>query len=66
MLHGIRVLKQVVLPWFGTNRIVCADSYFASSVGAAKELFRNGRRFIGVINTARGREMSLRRVLIRD
>jgi hypothetical protein len=30
---------------------VCADSYFAS-VGAAKELFRNGLRFIGVVKTA--------------
>ena len=51
MLHGTNVLKHVVSPWFGSNRIVCADSYFAS-VGAAKELFRNGLRFIGVVKTA--------------
>ena len=51
LLHGTHVLKHVVLPWFGTNRIVCADSYFAS-VGAAKELYRNGLRFIGVVKTA--------------
>ena len=49
--HGTNVLKHVVSPWFA-NRIVCADSYFAS-VGAAKELFRNGLRFIGVVKTAR-------------
>jgi hypothetical protein len=30
---------------------VCADSYFAS-VGAAKELYRNGLQFIGVVKTA--------------
>ena len=51
LLHGTNVLKQVVSPWFGSNRIVCADSYFAS-VGAAEELFRNGLRFIGVVKTA--------------
>ena len=45
------MLKHVVSPWFGSNRIVCADSYFAS-VGAAKELFRNDLRFIGVVKTA--------------
>ena len=51
LLHGTNVLKHVVSPWFGSNRIVCADSYFAS-VGAAKELFCNGLRFIGVVKTA--------------
>jgi hypothetical protein len=51
LLHGTNVLKHVVSPWFGSNRIVCADSYFAS-VGAAKELYRNGLRFIGVVKTA--------------
>jgi hypothetical protein len=51
LLHGTQVLKSVVSPWFGSNRIVCADSYFAS-VGAAKELYRNGLRFIGVVKTA--------------
>ena len=35
LLHGTKALKDVVSPWFGTNRIVCADSYFAS-VGATK------------------------------
>jgi hypothetical protein len=30
---------------------VCANSYFPS-VGLAKELFRNGLRFIGVVKTA--------------
>ncbi len=51
LLHGTNVLKHVVSPWFGSNRIVCADSYFAF-VGAAKELFRNVLRFIGVVKTA--------------
>jgi hypothetical protein len=48
LLHGTNVLKHVVSPWFGSNRIVCADSYFASG-GAAKELFHNGLRFIGLV-----------------
>ena len=51
LLHGTQVLKSVVSPWFGSNRIVCADSYFAS-VAAAKELYQNGLRFIGVVKTA--------------
>jgi hypothetical protein len=51
LLHGTNVLKHVVLPWFGMNCIVCADSYFAS-VGAAKELYHNGLRFIGVLKPA--------------
>ena len=51
LLHGTNMLKHVVSPWFGSNWIVCANSYFAS-VGAAKELFRYGLRFIGVVKTA--------------
>ena len=53
LLHGTQVLKDVVSPWFGSNHIVCADSYYFASVGAAKEpLYRNGLRFIGVDKTA--------------
>ena len=44
-------LVTSVLLWFGTDIIVCADSSFAF-VGASKELFRNGLRFIGVLMTA--------------
>ena len=51
LLHGIQVLKDLVMPWANTDRIVCADSYFAS-VGAALELKRIGLRFIGVVKTA--------------
>ena len=29
-LHGTRVMKQLVLPWRNSGRVVCADSYFAS------------------------------------
>ena len=49
--HGTQVLKSVVSPWFGSNHIACADSYFAL-VGAAKELYRNGLCFIGVVKPA--------------
>jgi hypothetical protein len=51
LLHGTAVLKYLVLPWARTDRIVCADSYFAS-VGTLKELKRIGLRFIGVVKTA--------------
>lgn len=37
LLHGTMVMKQLILPWANTNRIVCADSYFAS-VPSAEEL----------------------------
>jgi hypothetical protein len=51
LLHGTSVLKNLVLPWANTNRIVCGDSYFAS-VGACEEMKRIGLRFIGVVKTA--------------
>ena len=28
--HGTKVLKKIVMIWANTDRIVCADSYFAS------------------------------------
>ena len=37
MNHGTRILLDLLQPWFNSNRIVCADSYFAS-VNAANEL----------------------------
>ena len=37
--------------WANTDRIVCADSYFAS-VPAAEELWKHGLRFFRVIRTA--------------
>ena len=51
LLHGTRVLKALVAPWTNSNRIVCADLYFAS-VGCCEELKRIGLRFIGVVKTA--------------
>ena len=50
-LHGAKVLLNLVFPWKDTNRIVCADSYFASVPGA-RLLHKNGLRFIGVVKTA--------------
>jgi hypothetical protein len=51
VLHGTSVLSYLVSPWTGTDRIVCADSYFAS-VQAAEHLLSMGLRFIGVVKTA--------------
>ena len=49
--HTAAILWKLILPWTPTNRIVCADSYFAS-VPAAKLLSRHGLQFIGVVKTA--------------
>jgi hypothetical protein len=51
MLHGTQVLRELVYPWRNTERVVCADSYFAS-VKAVEELRRLRLRFIGVVKTA--------------
>ena len=51
LLHGASVMKELVLSWLHTDRIVCGDSYFAS-VPAAQMLSRNGMRCIGVVKTA--------------
>jgi Transposase IS4 len=49
--HGTKILLKLVRPWNNTNRVVCADSYFAS-VQTAKELLRVGLKFIGCVKTA--------------
>lgn len=50
--HGTSVLKELLHPFRGyRNRIVCADSYFAS-MQTARALFEMGFRFIGVVKTA--------------
>ena len=51
MSHGTALTHRLVAPWMHTNRIVCADSYFAS-VETAHTLYKSGMRFIGVIKTA--------------
>lgn len=51
MNHGPAVIRRLTAPWAGTNRIVCADSYF-SSVATAEELSKVNLRFIGVVKTA--------------
>ena len=43
-----KVLKEFVIPWANTDRIVCADSYL-TSVPSTEELCKHGLRFIGVI-----------------
>jgi hypothetical protein len=51
LIHGCKVLKELVKPWFHTSRVVCGDSYFAS-VFTAIEMRRLGLGFIGVVKTA--------------
>ena len=49
--HGTKVLMDLVAPWNFTDRIICADSYFASKQ-SADMLMKFGLRFIGVVKTA--------------
>jgi hypothetical protein len=51
LLCGMVILKSLVLPWARTDRIVCADSYFAL-VGALQGFKWNGLHLIGVVKTA--------------
>jgi len=51
LLHGTKVLSELVSPWYHTDCVVCADSYFAS-VPAAEYLLERGLKFIGVVKTA--------------
>ena len=48
--HGALVLRHLVEPWKRSQRVVCADSYFAS-VFATEYLRSIGFRFIGVVKT---------------
>lgn len=50
--HGAAVLLRLVEAWFHTNRVVCADSIFAS-VETAKKLLDKGLKFTGVVKTAK-------------
>ena len=65
MNHGTNVLIDLVRPLANTDRVIVADSYFAS-VQAASALFNMGLRFIGTVKTAtRGFPMHfLQRVLL--
>ena len=50
-LHGTAVTLRLLQPWFHTNRVVCADSYFAS-VHTADLLYEKGLRFTGAVKTS--------------
>lgn len=49
--HGTAVLKKLVSAWAFSERIVCADSYFAS-VNCCEALREMGLKFVGVVKTA--------------
>jgi Transposase IS4 len=51
LLHGTKILMYLIVPWHFSDRMVCADSYFAS-VGAAEELPQMRMRFLGVVITS--------------
>lgn len=51
LLHGAKVMRDLLMPWMHSDRIVCGDSYFAS-VPAATMMMRYGMRFIGVVKSA--------------
>ena len=49
--HGVKVLKELISPWTGSGRLVCADSYVVS-VQAAEIMYHEGLKCIGVVKTA--------------
>ena len=49
--HGTQVILELLRPIANTDRVVVADSYYAS-VQTARELWRIKLRFIGVLKTA--------------
>lgn len=49
--HGTKVIQYLCGPWAKTHRTVYANSYFAS-VQTARELYRMGLRFTGVVKTS--------------
>jgi len=49
--HGTTVAKELSKPYANSDHIIVGDSYFAS-VQCAKELWKIGLRFIGVVKTA--------------
>ena len=51
LLHGAKVMRDLLMPWMHSDRIVCGDSYFAS-VPAATMMMRFGMQFIGVVKSA--------------
>jgi hypothetical protein len=51
VLHGSAVLFDLVEHFAGSNRIICADSYFAS-VQSAEGLAEMGLKFIGVVKNS--------------
>jgi hypothetical protein len=51
-LHGCDVLYELVRPWANSDRLVVADSYFASVTTAIYLKKNAGLRFIGVVKTA--------------
>lgn len=54
LTNGVRVLRELCLPWACRERHVFGDSYFAS-VSACEELFKIGLRFTGPVKTATSR-----------
>ena len=52
LLHGTKVMLNLLQPWVNKQwHVVSADSYFAS-VQACDKLKKHGLRFIGVVKTA--------------
>ena len=51
LLHGTKLFLGLVEGYVNTNRIICADSYFAS-VEVCVELKKIGLRFIGVVKNS--------------
>ncbi len=51
LLHGAKVVQDLVMPWMHYDRVAYGNSYF-SSVPAARMMMRYGMGFIGVVKSA--------------
>jgi hypothetical protein len=51
LLHGAKVMQDLVMPWMHSDRVAYGNSHFAS-VPAARMMMRYGMGFIGVVKSA--------------
>ncbi len=52
LLHGAKVMQDLVMPWMHSNRDVCGNSYFASVPATYMMIMRYGMQLIGVVKSA--------------
>ena len=62
MLHGVKMLKQLISSWSRSERFVCVDFYF-TPVQAAEVMDKEGLKFIRIVKTTTRIPIKLRKQL---